>query len=263
MTVPFRLPKYRVITAPITCGSFSDQVDAIAALAHARISSYVCCVNAHMTMEARDSGFAKVVSGADLATPDGMPVLLAMRGLHGVDQERVAGNDLMPALLEKAESEGLSVYLYGGSEEVHRRILERVAREHPRLVIAGCHAPPYGPLSQFDLRVESNRINSTGAQIIMVSLGCPKQERFMAALKGLVNGVMLGLGGAFLLYAGIDSRAPKWMRSLSLEWLYRLWLEPRRLWKRYLVTNVLFLAYLAREIVRRMTRPRAYGHPME
>lgn len=261
MTAPVRLPKYRVITAPVTCGSFTEQVSTIAALARARVSSYVCCVNAHMTMEARDSEFAKVVSGADLATPDGMPVLLAMRGLHGVDQERVAGNDLMPALLERAELEGLAVYFYGGSEEVQRRIQERVAREHPRLVIAGCHAPPYGPLNNLDLKVEADRINGTDAQIIMVSLGCPKQERFMAALKGRVNGVMLGLGGAFLLYAGIDSRAPKWMRSLSLEWLYRLWLEPRRLWRRYLVTNVLFLVHLCREIVRRMTRAQAYGHP--
>jgi N-acetylglucosaminyldiphosphoundecaprenol N-acetyl-beta-D-mannosaminyltransferase len=87
----------------------------------------------------------------------------------------------------------------------------------------------------------ADRINASGAHIVMVSLGCPKQERWMAAMKGRVNAVMLGLGGAFLLYAGVDTRAPKWMRDLSLEWAYRLALEPGRLWKRYLITNSTFL----------------------
>lgn len=92
-----------------------------------------------------------------------------------------------------------------------------------------------------DLDAEAQRINATGAHIVLVSLGCPKQERWMGLMKGKVNAVMLGLGGAFLLYAGIDGRAPLWMRKLSLEWLYRLCLEPRRLWKRYLVTNSRFI----------------------
>jgi N-acetylglucosaminyldiphosphoundecaprenol N-acetyl-beta-D-mannosaminyltransferase len=99
---------------------------------------------------------------------------------------------------------------------------------------------------------EAARINAAGAQIVMVSLGCPKQERWMAAMKGRVNGVMLGLGGAFLLYAGVDNRAPRWMRDLSLEWLYRFMLEPRRLWRRYLVTNTQFLVLLAAEVFRRL-----------
>ena len=94
------------------------------------------------------------------------------------------------------------------------------------------------------------RINALGAHIIMVALGCPKQERWMAAMKGKVNVVMLGLGGAFLLYAGVDSRAPKWMRTLSLEWLYRLALEPRRLWKRYFITNSIFLSMFLKALVK-------------
>ncbi|MEO5584658.1 MAG: WecB/TagA/CpsF family glycosyltransferase, partial [Flavobacteriales bacterium] len=91
------------------------------------------------------------------------------------------------------------------------------------------------------------RITSSGANIVLVSLGCPRQERWMAAMKGRIPAVMLGVGGAFLLYAGVDTRAPQWMRNASLEWLYRLWLEPGRLWKRYLVTNSAFmLMYLKR-----------------
>ena len=244
---PGALPKREVVGVGISLGGFDVHVDAIAALAAARRSSYVCCVNAHMAVEAaRDPAFAEVVNGADLATADGMPLLRCLQLIAGERQERVAGNDLMPALIQRCAQDGLSVYFYGGSEETLRRIVERAAREWPQLRIAGTHAPPFAPLSAMDIEAEAARIGATGAQVVMVSLGCPKQERWMAAMKGRVNGVMLGLGGAFLLYAGIDTRAPKWMRDLSLEWAYRFLLEPRRLWRRYLVTNSRFIAlYLA------------------
>jgi len=243
------LPKRRVLTTWISVGSFAEHLRVIAAAASERRSAYVCCVNAHMTVECSDATFAAEVNGADLATADGMPVLKALNSFHGLKQERVAGNDLMPALIERCAQDGLSVYFYGGSEETLRRIVERAAREWPQLRIAGTHAPPFAPLSAMDIDAEAARIGATGAQVVMVSLGCPKQERWMAAMKGRVNGVMLGLGGAFLLYAGIDTRAPKWMRDLSLEWAYRFLLEPRRLWRRYLVTNSRFIAlYLAERL---------------
>ncbi len=241
MAMPQALPKLPVLTADISVGSFEEHVQRIAEHGAAHISAYVCCVNAHMTVEAKQADFAAVVNAADFATADGMPVLLALRRFHRISQERVAGNDLMPALMAKAEELGLSIYLYGGTEHGHQLILERAAREFPRLRIAGRHVPPFAPLSSLDLDREAQRINTTGAHIVMVSLGCPKQERWMALMKGRVDSVMLGLGGAFLLYAGIDSRAPLWMRKMSLEWLYRLCLEPRRLWKRYLVTNTRFI----------------------
>jgi len=240
------MPKRRVITVDISLGTFAQHVDAIAMLGSAHSSAYVCCVNAHMTMEAREPGFAAVVNAADLATADGMPIVRALGMLHHVKQERVAGNDLLPALLAEAERRGLRVYLYGGSEDTLRRMVQRAAKDHPALRIVGTWSPPFAPLGAMDMEAEAARINESGAHIVMVSLGCPKQERWMAAMKGRVDGVMLGLGGAFLLYAGVDSRAPKWMRDASLEWLYRLALEPRRLWKRYLVTNTQFLVQLIR-----------------
>jgi N-acetylglucosaminyldiphosphoundecaprenol N-acetyl-beta-D-mannosaminyltransferase len=250
------LPKRRVLTVDVTEGGFQAQIDAMAAHGLVRNSAYVCCVNAHMTVEARDPAFAQVVDEADLATPDGMPVLRAMRIFHGVDQERVAGNDIMPALLTKATEKGIGVYLYGSSEQVQRRIRERAGRELPHLRIVGGWSPPYTDLQGMDLHGDAERINASGAGIILVSLGCPKQEKWMASMKGRVNGIMIGVGGAFLLYAGIDKRAPKWMRDLSLEWMYRLWLEPRRLWKRYAVTNSIFLWLLIKEIFRRVRRRR-------
>ncbi|HQW86759.1 MAG TPA: WecB/TagA/CpsF family glycosyltransferase [Flavobacteriales bacterium] len=239
---PGALPKRAVVDVGITLGSFDDHVRMIAALGAAHRSSYVCCVNAHMAVEAaRDPAFAAVVNSADLATADGMPLLRCLQWIGGERQDRVAGNDLMPALLARAAEQGLSVYLYGGREEVLTRIRDRAARELPALRIAGVHAPPFRALSDAEMKADADRINASGAHIVMVSLGCPKQERWMAAMRPSVNAVMLGLGGAFLLYAGVDTRAPKWMRDLSLEWLYRLALEPGRLWKRYLVTNTFFL----------------------
>ncbi len=246
------LPKRKVLTTSISVGGFDRHVEAIAVLARSRTSAYVCCVNAHMTVECRDPAFAEVVDSADLATADGMPVLKALQFFHGIPQERVAGNDLLPALFRKAEAEGLSIFLYGGKQQVLDMITDRAAKEFPRLRIAGTHSPPFAPLERMDLRTDAAMIERSGASIIMVSLGCPKQEKWMAAMKGKVNGVMLGLGGAFLLYAGVDTRAPKWMRDLSLEWLYRLWLEPGRLWKRYLVTNTIFLALFSKAL---LTRP--------
>jgi len=244
------LPKVRVLTADISVGSFAEHVRVIADLGQAHTSSYVCCVNAHMTVEARDPAFAGVVNGADIATADGMPVLKAQQLFHRLKQERVAGNDLMPALFEEAARRGSGVYLFGSSEEVQQRIVDRAARELPDLKIVGRYSPPFRPIDQMDFEGDAARINATGAQLVMVSLGCPKQEKWMAAMKGRVNGVMLGIGGAFLLYAGIDKRAPKWMRDLSLEWMYRLWLEPKRLWRRYVVTNSLFLVLFFKELVR-------------
>lgn len=251
---PGALPKREVVGVGITLGSFEEHVGTIAALGAARRSSYVCCVNAHMAVEAsRDPVFAAVVNGADLATADGMPLLRCLQWFGGERQERVAGNDLMPAVLGRAAEQGLSVYLYGGREEVLERIRDRASRELPALHIAGAYAPPFRALSDEELRADADRINASGAQIVMVSLGCPKQERWMAAMRPGVRAVMLGLGGAFLLYAGVDTRAPRWMRDLSLEWLYRLALEPGRLWKRYLVTNTLFLGLALKAGWRRIT----------
>ncbi len=243
------LPKRQVLTTAISVGSFDQHVEAIIELGQNRTSSYVCCVNAHMTVECRDPAFAQIVINADLSTADGMPVLKALNYFHKVDQERVAGNDLLPAIFKKAEKDGLSIFLYGGKADVLKKIVDRAATEFPALRFAGTYSPPFAPLDRMDLQADARLIANSGAHIIMVSLGCPKQEKWMALMKGKVCGVMLGLGGAFLLYAGVDTRAPKWMRNLSLEWLYRLALEPKRLWKRYLVTNSIYMALFSKALI--------------
>ena len=253
------LAKRRVINVDISIGSFAEHVRAICALGKARQSSYVCCVNAHMAVEARDPSFNAIVNNADMATADGMPILYSMRWLAKVGQasssrpvgERVAGNDLMPAILLEAERQGLGVFLYGGKQEVLDTIMRRSAMEQARSPIVGHASPPFREPTGAEMLETAARINASGAHIVMVALGCPKQERWMAAMRGKVNGVMLGLGGAFLLYAGVDTRAPEWMRDLSLEWLYRLALEPRRLFKRYFITNSIFLGMFVKAWVKR------------
>lgn len=250
-------PKLRALTADISIGGFDAIVEAICDLGKARTSSYVCCVNAHMAVESHwDAGFAAVVNGADIATADGMPILRALQRFHGATQERVAGNDLLPALLAACAQRGIGVYLYGGRQQTLDRIVERAAKEYPHIRIAGTSSPPFRPLTEEEEQAEVDRIEASGAGLVMVSLGCPKQERWMAAMKGRVQAPMIGLGGAFLLYAGEDSRAPEWMRKRSLEWLYRLCLEPRRLWKRYLVTNTVFITLWVRELLRSIGRGR-------
>jgi N-acetylglucosaminyldiphosphoundecaprenol N-acetyl-beta-D-mannosaminyltransferase len=246
------LPKKRTLGVDLSTGSFAEHIQCFAALGAAHKSSYVCCVNAHMCVEAHnDPAFATVVNNADFATADGMPMLNKLNSTHGLRQERVAGNDIMPALMAEGERQGLGVFLYGGRKEVLDAIIARMAQEFPKLRICGAESPPFRPLTASEIGQTAERINSSGAHIVFVSLGCPKQEKWMATMKGRVNAIMLGMGGAFLLYAGVDSRAPKWMRDLSLEWAYRFALEPRRLWKRYLITNTTFLWLSATERFRK------------
>lgn len=247
-----RFQKKRVIGVDLSIGSFADHISAFAEYGKAHHSSYVCCVNVHMCMEAHDDpAFATIVNDADFATADGMPMLKSLNGFHHIKQERVAGNDIMPAIMAEAERQGLGIFLYGGEQEVLDLIVKKASVNFPRLRIVGSISPPFRPPTEQEMNEDADRVNSSGANIVLVSLGCPKQERWMAAMKGSVKAIMLGLGGAFLLFADKDTRAPKWMRDLSLEWLYRLALEPGRLWKRYFITNTRFLFLLIQARFRR------------
>jgi len=247
-----KLERKRVISIDVSIGPYESFIDQILKLASKRKSSYICAANVHMTVEAyKNKGFQQVVNNANLVTPDGMPLVHALKLLYGIKQDRVAGMDLMPDLLKKAEAEGLPVFFLGSTKEVLDMILERLSLEHPDLKIAGVYSPPFRPLTAKEHEGIENILNNSGAAIIFVSLGCPKQEMFMARMKGRVNAVMLGVGAAFPVYAGLRKRAPRWMQRLSLEWLYRLGQEPRRLFKRYAYTNTLFIYLLLKELLKK------------
>ncbi|WP_242928730.1 WecB/TagA/CpsF family glycosyltransferase [Pontibacter vulgaris] len=241
--------KRKLLTSLISAGSFNDFVNHIFWLTDNKASSYVCFANVHMLVESyKDKSFNTLLNQADVATPDGGPVSKLMKLLYGQQQDRVAGMDLVPRLLQEAADRGKSVYFYGSTDQVLEAVVSRAKQDLPNLRIAGYYSPPFRKLSDEEDNAIVDMINETAPDLVFVALGCPKQERWMADHKGRVNACMLGVGQAFMTYAGLEKRLPKWARDLSLEWTYRLYLEPGRLWKRYLVTNSTFV-YLASKLL--------------
>ncbi|WP_426990948.1 WecB/TagA/CpsF family glycosyltransferase [Cupriavidus sp. 30B13] len=174
-------------------------------------------------------------------TPDGAPVAWMLRCLGYPTQERINGPDLMLRYCSHAEQTGESIFLYGGRIETLLLLEQRLKEDFPSLRIAGMHSPPFRKLTEEEDREIVEKINNSGASTVWVSLGCPKQEQWMADHRGRIKAVMIGVGAAFDYHAGTVRRAPLWMQMRGLEWLHRLCSEPSRLWKRYLVTNSIFV----------------------
>lgn len=232
----------QVLGSAITLGSYTNFVDNIIQLATHKVPSYVCFANVHMVVEAsRDASFRNVVNEATIVAPDGKPLSVFLRLFHDIKQDRVCGMDILPDLMKAAEAAGRSIYFYGGEQHVLDLIKEKAKREFPELTIAGMYSPPFRQLSEEEKAEDIQRIRESGANLVFVSLGCPKQEKWMAENVKKLDACLLGLGQAFVVYAGLEKRLPKWMRALALEWVYRLVLEPKRLWRRYLYTNAEFL----------------------
>jgi N-acetylglucosaminyldiphosphoundecaprenol N-acetyl-beta-D-mannosaminyltransferase len=213
-------------------------------------SRYVCVANVHMVMEAYDDAkFRQIINTADLVTPDGMPLVWVMR-LQGLrQQERVYGPALTQFVLEAANREGIPVGFYGSTLQTLEKLKSKVQERYPSLKIAYLYAPPFRPLTPEEDDEVVRAINDSGTRILFVGLGCPKQERWMAAHKGRVQAVMLGVGAAFDFLAGVKPQAPRWMQRAGLEWLFRLLSEPRRLWRRYAKVVPLFILYNLLEIL--------------
>lgn len=244
------ISKVKLFNTAVSSGTYNSFISEITSLASRKISSYVCVMNVHMLMEAyQDDHFARVVSEANLITPDGVPIALAIQQLYRVKQDRVAGMDLISSLFQAAEKDQIGVFLYGSTEPVLNEIRAKCKKEYPNLIISGASSPPFRPLDEAEERAVINKINGSGAGMVFVALGCPKQEKWMSSMKGKINATMIGLGGAFPVYAGMQKRAPEWMQRSSLEWLYRLVQEPGRLWKRYFVTNSLFLVVFTKSLI--------------
>jgi len=205
-------------------------------------SRYVCIANAHMLMEAYDSAsFGKIVNTADLVTPDGVPLVWMMRLKGQRGQQRVYGPTLMLHLLEAASRENIPVGFYGGKPDILAFLVERMQTRYETLNVAISLSPPFRELSLAEDEEIVRQINGSGTRILFVGLGCPKQEMWMAAHRGRVQAVMIGVGAAFDFHAGVKPQAPAWIQRLGLEWAFRLAVEPRRLWRRYLYHNPRFL----------------------
>jgi len=249
------LNKQEVLGFPIHLGAPRQFTDEILALAASRKSSYVCVAAVHQVIEAyRDSSFRTISHAANVVTPDGMPITWALRILYNINQHRVAGMDLLPALLKEASKKAVSVYFYGGTNEMLQKTNEHIAKSFPDLRVAGSYSPPFRPLTAEEETGIADMINQSGAQLVFVVLGCPKQERWMQTMHNRIHATMVGIGAALPVMVGIQSRAPQWMQNSGLEWLYRLGQEPKRLWKRYCVTNSMFIYLVLAEKFRYMFR---------
>lgn len=236
----------------ISLVGFSELISRVLEMTERGRRGYVCFANSHMVVEAhRNPEIREAVNGSTFTTADGVPLLKSLNHLHETDQERVAGMDVLPALLGAAAESDASVYFYGSTGRVLDAIARRIKRDLPGLRVAGMHSPPFGPISESRNAEILNEINRSDPQILFVGLGCPKQELWMAENTGKIGAVLLGVGAAFETYAGTKRMAPQWIRDNGIEWIYRLLLEPKRLFKRYLITNSIFVWLVFKDLLRR------------
>jgi N-acetylglucosaminyldiphosphoundecaprenol N-acetyl-beta-D-mannosaminyltransferase len=202
-------------------------------------------------MEAHDSpDFASAVNNADLVAPDGMPLVWMMRWKGRRNQARVYGPTLMLHVLDLAAKEGIPVGFHGSSETVLNALKAKMSARFPGLHICYSFSPPYREVSPSEDAAFVEQINQSGARILFVGLGCPKQELWMWRHRATVNSVMIGVGAAFDFHAGAKPQAPAWMQKNGLEWLFRWMAEPRRLWKRYLYHNPRFVFLAAADLLK-------------
>jgi N-acetylglucosaminyldiphosphoundecaprenol N-acetyl-beta-D-mannosaminyltransferase len=217
-------------------------------IAH-RQQHYVCVTGVHGVMESqRDEGLRRIHNDAGLVTPDGMPLVWLSR-LHGHSHVgRVYGPDLMLALCEHSLSKGYNHFFYGGGEGVPELLANNLQRRFRGLRIVGGYSPPFGLLSDAEDERIVEAINEADPDIVWIGLSTPKQERWMTEHVGrLTAPVLIGVGAAFDFHAGLKKQAPRWMQRSGLEWLFRLAAEPRRLWRRYLVNNPLFVVLMLQQ----------------
>ena len=234
--------KLEVQHSEISVGSHDEFMKDLFALPKTSPNSYVCFANVHMIVEAyKDEAFREVLNSAAIAAPDGRPLSIFVAKFYGMKQPRICGMDYMPKIMAEAEKLGKSVFFYGCTQDVLTSVVKKAKVEFPNLRVAGAHAPPFRKLTGEEDEEVVDMINSSGADFVFVALGCPKQEKWMYDHREKIQACMLGVGQAFLVYAGLEKRLPEWMRNLSLEWAYRLYQDPKRLWKRYVTTNSIFL----------------------
>lgn len=232
--------------------SYADAMSRIENWARARESRYLCEAPIHMVMESYDSPeYRRVINGADMVTPGGMPIVWFMRMLGVPNQPRVYGPFLTMYLCERAAQTGLRVGFYGGSPSALEALVTKLKEKYPALDIGYAYSPPFRPLTEEEDRQVCAEIENSGIQILFVGLGCPKQERWMAAHRPALPVVMLGVGAAFDFISGQKPWAPAWMMRCGLEWLFRLATEPRRLWYRYFWHNPRFVCLAALQLLRK------------
>lgn len=224
--------------------------------ARKRESRYVCVANTHSVIEALDNPrFREVMINSDLSTPDGMPLVWGLKLLGRSNATRIYGPDLTLEVCRAAAESGVPIALYGGKPETLARMTAALRDRFPDIDIRCSISPPFRPLTPQEDESYTRQLSESGAGIVFVGIGCPKQELWMAAHRGRIPAVMIGVGAAFDFLSGEVAQAPRFIQSAGLEWLFRLCMEPRRLWRRYATVvprfSVLFMRQLAVSAVSR------------
>lgn len=245
---PARVP---IVGLEVTLGDLESVTEQIVRWSAEPVGRYVCAANVHMVMEAFDDpSFRELVNAAELVVPDGMPLVWAQRLLGHREAARVFGPELMESLLGRAAALGIPVGFYGGTPSSLRSFRDALLGRWPAIRIAVAIAPPFRALTAAEDREYTRQIAGSGARMLFVGIGCPKQERWMAEHRDQLPCATLGVGQAFDLLSGLKRGPPPWMHRSGLGWLYRLVKEPRRLWRRYAVNNPRFVALFAAQWLR-------------
>lgn len=234
-----------IIGVPISVVNMEDCLQFVSQNFEAIRGEYICASNVHTTVMAHeDSRYMKVQSESILSIPDGKPLSVVGRKNGYLEMDKVTGTHFMQNTFTDSRFQGRRHYFYGTSDKTLNQMIMKVKQDYPNLCICGYEPSVFRELAEIELEELARRINQSEADFVWVALGAPRQELLMNRLKGKVNSLMIGVGGAFNILAGIVKDAPMWMQNAGLEWLYRLCNEPKRLFKRYFVTNSKFIYYL-------------------
>ena len=250
-TLPARVS---VIGVPITATNIDDCVAFLNDnLGFAR-GKYICVSNVHTTVMARENpAYRDVQSNSLMSIPDGKPLSVIGRKTFP-DMDRVTGPKLMRKLFQAPEKDGTRHYFSGSTQDTIDQLIEALHRDYQKITVVGYEPSVFRDLSDDEVTGLAKRIDDAKADYVWVGLGAPRQEILCSKLSGRVNAVMVGVGGAFNIFAGITPDAPEWMQKSGLEWAYRLAQEPRRLFKRYLITNTKFISYYLMDKLRKNDR---------
>jgi N-acetylglucosaminyldiphosphoundecaprenol N-acetyl-beta-D-mannosaminyltransferase len=245
-------PPFKVLGIPIAAVQIPDVVAKMEEwIAGRERSHYICVANVHVIMEGRqDPSFGEVLRSADLCVPDGMPLIWVGRAHGRALNNRVYGPDLMIDFCRSTKDAGYTHFFLGGKTGVAEKLSHELQSRFPGVQVAGIYSPPFRPLTQEEDDAITAEINRVAPDVLWVGLGCPKQERWMREHRDKLRvPVVVGVGQAFDIHSGEAPQAPIWMRKNGLEWLYRLYREPRRLWRRYLIYNTKFIFTLLFELL--------------
>lgn len=248
--------KHALFGVRVSATTYTEALEVILRAASLGVPAVVDFMPVHGLIEASSNpSLLEKINRFDIVAPDGQPVRWALNRLHGAGlADRVYGPVLMQRLCQRAAEEGLSVYLYGSTPETLRMLEANLVKENPGLIVAGRESPPFRKLTAAEDAATVVRMNASGASLVFLGLGCPKQEHFAYDHRNRIHAVQLCVGAAFDFIAGNKKTAPRWMQDRGLEWLFRLSCDPRRLWRRYLKTNTIFVWKVINEAIRPVSR---------